>query len=773
MGNKLQFLVELQDRLTTPLRAVQRAIGGINNSLRGVSKSSVQALGGLADRLRATLPPAKLLPAALKGVERVSGGFVGLGRSITGTMGLVGGLANSLINLPTLLTAGAAGAIGAFALNSAAFKENTLAGFQTLTRSAETGNRMFRDAIKFAAETPFGTQQIIQASRQLLGGQFSQQEIPILLRAVGDVGALGGFSDDIMRRAITAVSQIHGGTTLMQQDLNQLKDAGVPLGAVYEAMGKKIGKTAAEVKKLQEQGKISSNLGIYGVLAGIQNTISGGKLGKFTEDQSKTLTGLFSTLKSKPFEFLMDIDTSKGFQAVKDTIDRANKLLDSSFGQKIKSRIHSLFSGVFNAIFAPLSANLNEASIMGIFDRLQGYADAIKRSWPGVKKTIIDVWDGIKAAVSSAIGVFDKIAGAITPVTDFITKNWPAFANKDTPKTIGSIAGAVLAVWAAMKLLNIATFGALGSLGKMAAIKGFPMLLSGIKAIITDFKTLSRSINVASITRSFAMIRSAVLLTGITISRFAVNAFRSLVRLGGAWLIAMGPVGWIIAGVMALGAAFIWLWNKFPGFRKAVLAVWDGVKTGFTKAWEFLAGLPARLGKIFVGVWDTIKGVFSNIGQVFADIFDKLPGWAKSIISGLSGGLIRGTPQIEASTAGVGGKAALALEKRLGIQSPSKVFEGIGRFMSLGLSKGIVASSAAVTASMAAIVPGSPSQYPVPSYSIGENIGTRQANPNSGSINFGGVTINISGDYGVQDGEKLAENIMRELYRLASEAGKI
>jgi hypothetical protein len=40
----------------------------------------------------------------------------------------------------------------------------------------------------------------------------------------------------------------------------------------------------------------------------------------------------------------------------------------------------------------------------------------------------------------------------------------------------------------------------------------------------------------------------------------------------------MSPVGWITAGIVALSAAVIYLWNNFEGFRGAVVGIWESMK---------------------------------------------------------------------------------------------------------------------------------------------------------------------------------------------------
>ncbi|MER5638423.1 phage tail tape measure protein [Kitasatospora sp. NPDC002227] len=84
----------------------------------------------------------------------------------------------------------------------------------------------------------------------------------------------------------------------------------------------------------------------------------------------------------------------------------------------------------------------------------------------------------------------------------------------------------------------------------------------------------------------------AVISAGLVVGGWIAMGAESLIqgaRMAAAWLIAMGPVGIIIAIVVAL-AALIW-------------ANWDKVKTWTVEAWDY--------------VWDKIKGVFNFLKDLF------------------------------------------------------------------------------------------------------------------------------------------------------------
>lgn len=69
------------------------------------------------------------------------------------------------------------------------------------------------------------------------------------------------------------------------------------------------------------------------------------------------------------------------------------------------------------------------------------------------------------------------------------------------------------------------------------------------------------------------------------------------------------PIGWIVVGVGALAAGVVYAWNKFEGFRQAVLGVWEVMK-------EF--------GRTLVnGIIGAFKSLLSGVGS-FGDAFIQL-----------------------------------------------------------------------------------------------------------------------------------------------------
>ena len=71
------------------------------------------------------------------------------------------------------------------------------------------------------------------------------------------------------------------------------------------------------------------------------------------------------------------------------------------------------------------------------------------------------------------------------------------------------------------------------------------------------------------------------------------------------------PIFWIIAGIVALVAAFVILWNKCEGFRKFWIKLWEGIKTAGKAVMDWLMEKFQKLGDL----WEKFKGFFGFGGN--------------------------------------------------------------------------------------------------------------------------------------------------------------
>jgi len=172
------------------------------------------------------------------------------------------------------------------------------------------------------------------------------------------------------------------------------------------------------------------------------------------------------------------------------------------------------------------------------------------------------------------------------------------------------------------------------SLGKVISI--ISNLIDYISRNSTVFKTLAIVIGTAVAGYQLYMLtmKSATIATNLmAIAQKALNVIMSL-----------NPIGLIVAGIAALTAAFIYLWNTCDEFQA-----------------------------FFYGLWGAMKAIFQNIAQLGIDVFGGLADIIKGVISFDPDSLFSGVDKLKNSFSDFGGKVADGFRKgfddRMGVLS--------------------------------------------------------------------------------------------------------
>jgi tape measure domain-containing protein len=269
------------------MSALSVTLGADITGLTRAMAAASAIVSATASRMR------KITGAGLAGIGR--GGAAAIGKGFEGaTVGLKAGIGAALAG------GAAAVGVGVKSVNSAANFEQTKVAFTTLIGDAAKAEKTLGDLRKLGAETPFEFPDLADAGRKLIAFGEGSDTVTATLRRIGDVSAG-------VQAPIGDIAEIYGKARvqgrLFAEDINQLTGRGIP---IIGELAKQFGVSESGVKSLVESGQV----GFPQIeQAFINMTNKGGKFSGMMEAQSKTTSGMFSTLKDAVGEVFLALGT--------------------------------------------------------------------------------------------------------------------------------------------------------------------------------------------------------------------------------------------------------------------------------------------------------------------------------------------------------------------------------------------------------------------------------------------------------------------------------
>jgi tape measure domain-containing protein len=270
----LSAIVQVLDKATGPLQKIGRGFG----------TASLQ-LDRTANRLNAISERTK----------KMGDSFSSAGRTLT-----------TGITLPII-------GAGIAALKTFGDFEMMTANFTTMFQGNEKAAKGFLKTIEdYANVTPYTTRGLAKNAQTMLQFGISSEKVMPILKQLGDIA---GGNTERMDALALAFSQVSSAGRLQGQDLLQMVNAGFnPL----QIISQKTGKSMAELKDIMSKGGISANAVAEAFKLA---TEKGGLFYKGAERGSKTLYGLFSTLKDEGEKSLRMLGES-----IKDSLNLSEEL---------------------------------------------------------------------------------------------------------------------------------------------------------------------------------------------------------------------------------------------------------------------------------------------------------------------------------------------------------------------------------------------------------------------------------------------------------------
>lgn len=450
-------------------------------------------------------------------------------RGFDAMAGGVGRMARTAAKVGIVALTGITTAIGAVAvgaatmgIKTAAEMQNASVAFTTMLGSAQKAGAFLTKLKAFAASTPFEFPELQDAASSLISAGINADKVIPIMTTLGNVTSGMGTGSEGIQRATVALQQMTAAGKISGEDLNQLRDAGIP---VYDLLAKATGKSKAEVVKLAQAGKLGKKE-LGQMMAALESGKGMERFAGLMDKQSKTLGGVWSTLKDT-----VNMGLAGAFEPaipiLSDLVLKASDLASNTIFPKIKDGLKALVDLAPGAWSALKSGDLS--TVVSTLDSVTGSGGKLSTFFETqLKPTIDDVTKIIRDVFTPALkGASDITPSWTTPLG--LAKDVLGFVADHTTTFKVALEGLVVAMTAAKAI----------QLGQLAVTK--------VQA------AWATTVSVA--TRAWAV---------------------------GQWLLntALGanPIGLVILGVAALTVGIVALYKKSETFRQIVTVAFDLVK---------------------------------------------------------------------------------------------------------------------------------------------------------------------------------------------------
>lgn len=586
--------------------------------------------------------------------------------------------------------------------------------FTQLLGSTEAAKGYIEDLQAFAAKTPFDFPGIQEAAGRFLAvGTEADRVIPIMT-TLGDATAMMGTGAAGVDRATTALTQMAQKGKVTGEEMMQLTEAGVP---AWDALSSSMGVPVTKAQEMVSKGLVPADK-MFEAL----ETSSGDSLQSMAggmDKMSETFSGQWSTLKDTAQQTLGKLFVplvAAGSVALDWINNSLVPMLEAvpAFIDKWSTPL-SVVAGVILTVMLPAlilwagQAAISAAAQVVAFASTVGSAVAAGITYAITAAAIVASWIAsaaaamVNAAIMAAawliaLGPIGLIIAAIVAVVGIFVLLW----NK-----LDGFKEFWIGVWDLI-------WGAIEPVIDWLVDTAWPLVQSVFDNIMKI---------VGMVWDAFKLYLGLVLAIWIAVFTGIWNVVKWAFDL--VWGFIKDVVGWIV--------------DKVKWGIELVLKVWDGIKAIWTwvsdifgKVWTFIK---EKVTAIWDVIWDKIEPVVTFFKDTFTNVYNTVKEWLGKVVTFVSDKVEAiigfftgiGSKLIDAGADAIRGlwdgiqsmigwikdkilgfvKDMLPdfVEDALGISSPSKVFAGIGKQITLGLAEGIVAEEGAVLEAMAQITP--------------------------------------------------------------------
>lgn len=248
-------------------------------------------------------------------------------------------------------------------------------------------------------------------------------------------------------------------------------------------------------------------------------------------------------------------------------------------------------------------------TVKGVFDAIAGFVEDHKQAiinWSIVITTILlpkIVQIGVRMAISAAqsVAAFISMAASAVAQAAIATASWVASAASTAFAWVTTTLPKIIASFVSMSASAVA---------QAAVATGAWLLSAGQTLIGWGISFAGYLVGVATMVASTAI---------------------AALQLAASWLLALGPIGLIIAAVVGVTALIIANWDTVKGW---LASFWAWLKDSASAAWQAVKNVFSGIGSFFSGVYNNLINIFKGIGSA---VGNAISGGFKAIINTVIG----------------------------------------------------------------------------------------------------------------------------------------
>jgi tape measure domain-containing protein len=372
--DQASFVAALIDKVSGPARKMKGQLSSLNKAFRDVTKGA-QGRDEMGKFMKRSGGMLKSMEGAFRGAGKSLGSAVQSGVEKLKEGLLIGGL----------VAAGVAASIGAATIKVADFAQTTRIGFQSVAKHGASAEKLFTHFRGLAEGLGLDVMDTNKQAVKLMALQFSPKMAENLIKMGADMRALGADAEGV-DRIFAQLGQIKAKGRLQGEELTVLAENGLSTQLVYEALGKQLGKTQDEILKMQQAGKLTSDMAFPAIMEAVLKKTGSkelGQAGKRVADE--TLSGMAGQLKAKAQNALIDIAT----QATP-AIVGAFKPISDELGALFKNK--SVQEGLIVAFEAV--GNVVREAVPFVKEFVGSLGAGFMEAWPAMKGAMGVLFDG-------------------------------------------------------------------------------------------------------------------------------------------------------------------------------------------------------------------------------------------------------------------------------------------------------------------------------------------------------------------------------------------